>query len=353
LGCLESEPRCRDIDPSNGLASYLDMVSSPRDLDMSAGGSIGVEQGGVAIPGMAIPVDTFLIPATANAPALRVIVANRVTFGGNVDVVPESQGTGPALAIVAAGEIKVFGNVYLGAAGTLDTPACVGGSGAQRRNSGTPVKQLSSGSGGGGNATAGARGGGIDTQIAGGGGGNVTGTKALVPLRGGCAAGGVDGEAGFAGPGPYGGGAIQLSSRIRVVVDGTINAGGTPGGAEQTINSGWLVFGGGAGGGILLEAPTVTLGPNGKLLAAGGPGGGVCPVSSTYCGAGGTGATVNTAAQPGGDSLYQTTGAATSYAGGGGGGLGRIRINTPNAAYTKSSGSVEDGDISTGTLGTR
>lgn len=353
LGCFENQPRCRDIDPSNGLASYLDMVSSPRDLDLSPGGTIEVEQGGVSIPGMAVPVDTFLIPATANAPAVRVIVANKVTLGGNIDVVPDFRGTGPALAIVAAGEIRFTGNVYLGAVGTMDAPGCTGGTGAQQRSPGTPVKQLASGSGGGGNATAGARGGGIDTQLAGGAGGSITGTKALVPLRGGCAAGNVNGEGGAALSEAYGGGAIQLSSRIRIVVDGVINASGAPGSTVPTLNGGWVIFGGGAGGGILLEAPVVSLGPNAKLLTTGGPGGGVCASSSTYCGAGGAGATVNTAAQPGGDSLYQTTGAATSYGGGGGGGLGRIRVNTPNAAYTKSSGSVEDGDVSTGTLGTR
>jgi len=33
LGCFEDEPRCREINPSNGLAQYLDMVPNPPDLD--------------------------------------------------------------------------------------------------------------------------------------------------------------------------------------------------------------------------------------------------------------------------------------------------------------------------------
>lgn len=39
LGCFEDQPRCRDIDPSNGLATYLDMVPDPPDFIVTAGES--------------------------------------------------------------------------------------------------------------------------------------------------------------------------------------------------------------------------------------------------------------------------------------------------------------------------
>jgi hypothetical protein len=39
--------------------------------------------------------------------------------------------------------------------------------------------------------------------------------------------------------------------------------------------------------------------------------------------------------------------------GGAGGGLGRIRINTENGSYTKSTSAVEEGDVSTGIISTR
>jgi len=32
LGCFEDQPRCREIDPSNGLASYMDMAATGPDL---------------------------------------------------------------------------------------------------------------------------------------------------------------------------------------------------------------------------------------------------------------------------------------------------------------------------------
>jgi hypothetical protein len=87
------------------------------------------------------------------------------------------------------------------------------------------------------------------------------------------------------------------------------------------------------------------------MLAAGGDAGG-CTVVTQYCSAGGLGATNDHAAGDGGNINYVSL---QQYleAGGGGGGLGRIRVNTPDMTYTRSSSSVEVGDISTGTLSTR
>lgn len=353
LGCFEDEPRCRDIDPSNGLAPYLDMPGAVEDLDLSAGGAIEADTGSVtSFPNSTmVPVRSYLMPAPANGVPVRVFVARRVLLG-NVTVYQSTQTAGPAIAIVATDEIIVSGNVTLDGVGSYDAPSCRGGAGLEQQKAGTPVKHLTTGSGGGANATAGARGGGIDTQNAGGTGGSPSGVRALVPLRGGCPAGGVDAGDGTAYPVVIGGGSIQLASRVAITVNGTIDARGGPGFPEQGGTS-FFIYGGGGGGGILLEAPAVSLGSSGQLLASGGSGGSLCSTPSTYCGAGGAGATVNNAAVAGGDSFYAASGVGQFAGGGGGGGLGRIRVNTPTATYTKASSSVEDGDISTGTVGTR
>ena len=128
------------------------------------------------------------------------------------------------------------------------------------------------------------------------------------------------------------------------------------------------VYGGGAGGGLLLEAPAVTLGPAAPLLARGLGGqangvgtyaedgnpipGATCNAGlGTACGNGGAGAAPGVAAQPGHVATYAGTVSATG--GGGGGGLGRVRINTPDATYTKSNTTIEAAVVTTGTLATR
>jgi hypothetical protein len=122
---------------------------------------------------------------------------------------------------------------------------------------------------------------------------------------------------------------------------------------------------------MLLEAPTVTLGPNARLLARGGGGGsrtvassytldgnpipGVpCSMPSVYCGGGGNGAAPGIDAQPGAGAQYtNNTNIHFMSGGGGGGGLGRIRINTPTGTYIKASSSIEAGALTTGTIGSR
>jgi hypothetical protein len=207
----------------------------------------------------------------------------------------------------------------------------------------------------------------------GGAGGGTVGTATLVPLRGGCPAGGIMNDDGvFSTLGSPSGGGVQLSAGVALIVNGTINVDGASGYPEQVSGTGSSVYGGGSGGGILLEAPNVTLGAEGKLLARGGGGGAAtevplpnvndanaipgvaCAVQSMYCGNGGNGATAGQDAQPGGIAQY-TNNTAIHYmsGGGGGGGLGRIRINTPTGTYNKANTSIEAGALTTGTLATR
>lgn len=349
LGCFENEPRCRDIDPSNGLALYLDMVANPQDLTLSGTLDTSLDAG--------LPIPSFLVPAPVNGVPVRVVVARNVMLR-DIDFDDRADGV-PALAIVASGDIEVAGTVNIATSGSADFSS--GGVGDTRQDAATPIRHLSAGSGGGGHATAGGRGGGVDnTSVAPGTPGAVSGTKALVPLRGGCGAGAVFDEFLNSTVFPQrsnlrGGGAIQLSSRTKIRISGSIVANGSPGETNTFTNASGTtayVFGGGAGGGILLEAPTVELGLGASLHVLGGGGGGCNPVSA-YCAAGGSGATVDTPAGSGGNSAFQVSAPATSFGGAGGGGLGRIRVNTATATYTKSSSSVENGDISTGTLSTR
>lgn len=357
LGCFEDEPRCRDIAPSNGFASYLDMVDDPPDLDLSSGGTITTSSGQISSAASTpIDVPSFLIPAPADGAEVRLFIAKRVRLG-DVTVTADTPnwGRGPALAIVATDEITVEGTLDLTdvdrpSPGGVAFASCIGKWGIYEPGSQTII----SGSGGGGHATTGAAGGNVGETKLGGASGGASGTDTLVPLRGGCSSGEV----------VTGGGAVQLSSRTRVLVSGTINANGGMGIPFQDV-----VAGGGAGGGILLEAPTVELGITAKLLANGGAGasihgsgtmsltlapatGGVCNAASQYCGNGGNGAAVGIPATNGGSTSYSSL-PPTIGSGGGGGGLGRIRVNTRDGTYTKASSAIEAGSITTGTIATR
>ncbi len=195
-------------------------------------------------------------------------------------------------------------------------------------------------------------------QTAGGGSSGVSaagpfGNATLVPLLG-----GMNGQDAAGGHGGGAGGAVQITAGSSITIDGTINAGGGGGvGGGVTVNTAGA-GGGGSGGAILLEAPTVTIG--GSLFANGGGGGGGgtninfggnggdasatagsganvtvgtgCDASGDINGgAGGTGASVTTAAAAGGPADYSTIcfgDPSFGGNGGGGGGLGRIRINT-------------------------
>ncbi len=347
LGCFASEPRCREIAPSNDIATYLDMVPAPPDLDLSAGGTIDATAGVITTTGgIAVDIPTFLIPAPAGGSPLRIFVADDVIIGDVEGTSTETHG-GPALAILSRGEIAVVGTLAV-RTGDLMTNGCRGGSGTRRTIS--PFDRAS-GSGGGAHATDGARGGAItstDPDLAGGSRGVASGTDTLVPLRGGCAAGGTSYEGSQADVlnGARGGGALQLTSRQRIRIEGTIDVNGVAG----STTDGFARSGGGGGGGVLLEAPDVAL-VDGALLARGGDGSGcVMPPLTSRCPERGLGARLYVPATDGGNAMG---GGRFEDAGGGGGGLGRIRINTATGAYDASSAFVIDGALTTGTIATR
>src|SRR3954452_19433615 len=51
LGCNASPLRCNDIDPSNGLARYLDMAAGEPDLDLGMTATINTSDGTVMVDG--------------------------------------------------------------------------------------------------------------------------------------------------------------------------------------------------------------------------------------------------------------------------------------------------------------
>lgn len=364
LGCFEDQPRCREIDPSNGLATYADMVTSPSDLDLD-GVVILTETGEILKDDVPLPgLSTFLAPAAPGGVPIRVLVVRDLRMSGvtifanELDRSGYPLKTGPAFAVVAKGTIEIAGRVVVsGGAGGVVLAGCVGGASVPEYDS--DDVSLHPGPGGGAHATDGARGGEIVNRHTGAAAGQLSGTEHLAPLRGGCAGGGHGGAGNL---GSAGGGALQLSSERAIEIASTIDVRGQ----TQPFRSG-----GGGGGGLLLEAPRVTLAPEARLIATGGAGGAgnsdgtpvsihddglpqpgaACTVVSAYCGGGGAGAANGTPATAGASATFNSSGSCA--AGGGGGGLGRIRINTPDRTYTKANNAVEAGATSVGTLGTR
>jgi len=355
LGCFETEPRCREIDPSNGLGPYLDMVADPPSIDVEELEFDTMSGQVVERPsGTQLTVPSFLInPAVGGVPvrvfvvdALKIVRASAYGPGGP----STGNSPGPAFAIVARSDIQISGLLRLyGSAGSSLTPGCIGGRGRLRAN----CSYSSSGGGGGAFATNGAKGGDIpNNSCAGGIGGIAAGVDRLVPLRGGCAGGGVDDDNGVVYEyGALGGGAIQLASRTKIYIDGVIDVLGEPGFADRLQPEGPIATGGGAGGAMLLEAPVVELGPNAQLLAKGGGGAAGCGTGIT-CSPGGIGASVGVAATAGVD-INCPANFTTTSAGAGGGGLGRLRINTRDGVYTKASSSVEEAATTSGPVSTR
>ena len=355
-GCgSDGGAHCAKLVPSNGLQAYFDMVPSPIDLSFVNGQlAIGSDSASFASPigAPSFPVTVFHVPAPTGGAPIAVIVGRKITLG-HISVVNAdlqiNEGVGPAVAFLATEELEVSGSVLLQTGG-VNLSGCKGGFpvftavGTSNRHGG---------GGGGGNATDGASGGSVVSSAAGGTAGHAVGNDELVPLKGGC-------PGAFAPPtaGGGGGGAIQLVSLTAIRINASIVADG-----NVSIASGLTGCGGGAGGGILVEAPSVTLDVAAALLARGGGGysgdetdpiapadgstipGGVCS-TSTACGNGGNGGTTTVAAGVG-----NNVGVSANnfiVAGGGGGGVGRIRINTLDGSFAKASTAIIAGRLTAG-----
>lgn len=343
LGCFDNEPRCRKLVASNGVDSFFDAAQNPPDLDLTSA-YFDTMTGQVMDGATTIPVPSFGVFPSGNAGPLRVFIAHNVRIGNATAGIRGTDSrtpSGPAMILLALGDVTINGTFALAAtSGGVNRADCNGGAG----NVATYGARIgTAASGGGGNTSPGGAGGKILTQQVGGGGGALITGESLEPLHGGCM-GGASTQIPFGGAG---GGAIQITSRTKITINGVVDASGSRGEVEQYAQtSGYDVTGGGAGGSVLLEAPVVELGPDAQLLTPGGDGGAGCTVASATCGLGGPGSTGGTTAADGHSITYSTTADAMSSGGGGGGG-GRIRINTGDGSYVKASTTVVNGALTT------
>ncbi|HEY6178351.1 MAG TPA: hypothetical protein VIX73_28040, partial [Kofleriaceae bacterium] len=320
LGCNATALRCNDVAPSNGLGQYLDIAVEEVAIDLGTKATINTDNGTVVIDGTPVAVRSALVAQTGGPTILAFVVhsfkANDVTITG-----------GNAFAVVSNGDIQIGGVFSASAVGSVPSPGGFNDSSCRGGDPDTHIASALSGAGGGGFGLAGGSGGSATTSdgtAIGGTGGKQTGNDSLVPLRGGCDSGRINSAFGS------GGGAIQLVARTKITIGGVVAVNGSS------------VLGGGSGGGVLLEAPTVEV--SGTIVANGGAGAGSCflpqagengrldampAAPGLGCdanhgngGNGGAGATIA------GDGV--STSAPNGNAGGGfgGGGVGRIRINT-------------------------
>jgi hypothetical protein len=267
-----------------------------------------------------LPPGVSLTVSPAVTTSLAFFVDGEVTIDGDIDA---SGGAAIAIAAGVGGPGGGTGGPASAVEGIAGSGPCAGDGGSR---AGTIGDHGSGGGGGGGHFGAGGDGGdgnnpSNDATAAGGAGGaSGCGAEDLVPLVGGSGGGsGSDGSCGECSwPGGGGGGAIQIASRMRIAIGGSVSASGGAGfGSVDGFNGRGGAGGGGAGGAILLEAPLLAL--TGQLRVDGGHGG----VSGAGNGAAGASAgTMDGRNAPDAD-------AAGEGGPGGGGGGGRIRLDTP------------------------
>ncbi len=344
LGCSAAEARCATFDPSNGLGPALSDAAMEPDVAFGGGVHINTDLGTITdTSNNVISVKSVLVPQTGGS-MIRVFegksfTMDAVTVTGTYSIAFVSPGP-----IVVGGALDASGHGAQGGPGAQDaTAACAGHSATETCS----TLCSDTGPGGGGNATAGARGG----QTGWPGGDALT---AFTPLVGGCPGGNVVNGATIVHRGGGGGGAVQLvsSTDIALTTRGLINVAG--GGGEDAT-------GGGAAGNVVLEAPHVRIdGALTGISANGGSAGacgmpgvdgltGILPAYGPRCspysaGDGGTGMTAPTH----GEDCTQTC--SLGLRPGGGGAAGRARIATKDGTFDQQSSPTLSALISMETL---
>lgn len=363
LGCASGMEKCMDVDPSNGVAAYLDMTATAPAVSFSGTSTLNTSTGVITNAGVSITVPQ------ATSGGMRVFMFSSLSIAGNLRV----SGTAP-LVLLSNGAITITGHLDVSGDGGVAGPgprtsgtACDGG------NTG-PVSP-SPGGGGAGRANAGGTGGGTGTT-AGGAFGFAFNDADLVPLQGGCSGGYASETSGgmaFASGGGGGGGSVQIVSRVQVSVEGTgkidASGGGGLSGAPATGRLGG--GGGGSGGGILIEAPQIILTGSGVILSTLGGGGAAAGNGSAAfngkdgedldgdAGGGAALGGVNSPYASGGNggtgTLGPTAGATGSSAegGGGGGAAGWVRFNNASGTLTPQSGALIRSQYGAGVIGSR
>lgn len=361
LRCNAATPACEDkIAPSNGYAAQLDDAATgpainitsntiiDRDDFTPATGmvKIGNQQAkAVVVPGSNGGLDVLVISvASLNIAANAQLGVLYPDYNSGI-----VNFRGP-VAIMSAGDVTIAGTVYVFPDGDAASDSCVGSN-----TNGAGADNEVIGAGGGGFGRPGGNGGGVSQIATGGVGGPMGGNAMLIPLRGGCRGGRPAYPLTLPGEG---GGALQITSATRIDIAATGKV-GAPG------NGGYVSAGGGSGGGILLEAPTVSL--SGGIYANGGAGGcseansgneglgllAMAPATRGPCGSrsvsGGNGGFGTTAAGDG-TALTNQSGI-QDFTGGGGGAVGRVRINTLDMTITGSG--EQSPPVSLGAIATR
>jgi hypothetical protein len=242
------------------------------------------------------------------------------------------------IAIAVDGDVAITGDIDARGPCTTKLGGPGGAAGGANHNGGSGAggggggnSQTVAGAGAGYGAIGGDGGAGMGNRTTG---GPTYGDPLIAALVGG--SGGGAGGASVLQQSPHGGGGgggVQLVSNSRIILTGTINAGGCGGlGGDQITASG---AGGGAGGTVLLEAPMISLA--GSIGANGGGGGGGGPN-----GVDGANATTDPAGASGGNSTDGKGGAggagshpagglgmsSGTYSGGGGGAAGRLHFES-------------------------
>jgi hypothetical protein len=333
--------------PSNiGSLTFNASITGPLTLNDDSCFIYTDDQGISCGSGQNPPMDMFMVTMPGGGQA---VVFAFTYISIDADSTLAVRGTLPAI-IIALGALDLKGTIDVSAdnydsdsdinviPGSLETGPGVGAYG----NNGGPQ-------GGGGGSFCGTGGYGAPGVTGGFGPGAPYGTASLSPLLGGSAGGGITAGGADQSNG-HGGGTIQISAAgtIQVESGAVINANGS-GGVSQGNEQG---LGGGSGGSILLEAPTVVIA--GLLEANGGEGsddmddgadppvdGGVAETPGCVGGVGSAAAQIN-----GGNGQMSAGG----Y-GGGGGGAGRIRINGTNVTLSGAvTPSVASGCASQGAL---
>jgi hypothetical protein len=347
-GCITwAAPNVDPCDPLLPDPEPIALVDDDYTYDTDSG-LLGDGSDSTMPPSATLPQDDGPDVRVLNVRNFEIEAGGTLTVTGSRPLIIVSHG--PA---VVAGTIDVSARFFAidnsSAPGPGGNNSIMCGNGT--RGPGDPSTNVAAGGGGGGGGGFGDDAGdGGDGQ--GGGHGNkgpkgtTNGNPELVPLRGGCggARGGddADGAIDASGRAGDGGGAIEITSRTTLTVDGTIRASGSGGAAAQLANAGG--GGGGSGGAILLDADNTIIGVTGALCANGGGGGeggqvlvataedgdfALCSETIEAQGGelsddGGNGGDGGALSDPNGDNA--ANGGAGAGGGGGGGGVGRIRV---------------------------
>jgi hypothetical protein len=321
LGCNADENACAVLMPSNvppssfvGTTSAWEISSTETyDTDACTGGT-----------------RTEQLITNAQEVCIRHVTTMSIAIGATLHVV----GARP-LIVLAQRDVTIQGIIDAAASGI--TPRAGGGIGGSASNRdgigafpgirGATSHEASSGGGGGGFCGAGGRGGTGGNVAGGNGGSSAPPDYSLEPLRGGSGGGFAPGERrgtiDLTASGGAGGGAIQISSRGTIRIDGSIFAGGGGGRGGGATNSAaddlGAGGGGGSGGGVLLEAISISFGPEAQVWTTGGSGGGGASREGTTGHEGGLGRNGRSTGDraPGGMSGGASLGAAGGRSGGG------------------------------------